>query len=63
MVGAWATAGIAKIIRSAVYKKSRELVEVQRAAEGQWLAEQQQWIGSQKIALMEKFNDLGSKKK
>lgn len=65
IVGAWAypTAGIAKSIRSAVYDKSRKLVEQQRAAEGQWLAEHQQWTGSQVIALMEKFNDLGSKKK
>ncbi|KAH0269446.1 sterol glucosyltransferase, partial [Aureobasidium melanogenum] len=64
MVGAWAypAAGIAHSVRSAVYNKARKLVEVQRAAEGQWLAEQQQWTGSQKIALMEKFNELGSKK-
>ncbi|KAG9566290.1 sterol glucosyltransferase, partial [Aureobasidium melanogenum] len=65
LFGAWAypTAGLAKSLRSAVYNKSRKLVELQRAAEGQWLAEKQQWTGSQKIALMEKFNDLGSKKK
>lgn len=64
MVGAWAypTAGIAQSLRSAVYNKSRKLIELQRAAEGQWQAEQQQWTGSQVIALMEKFNDLGSKK-
>ncbi|KAG9660682.1 sterol glucosyltransferase, partial [Aureobasidium melanogenum] len=64
MVGAWSypTAGIAKTIRSAVYNKSRKLVELQRAAEGHWLAEQQQWTGSQVIALMEKFSELGSKK-
>ncbi|KAH0361449.1 sterol glucosyltransferase, partial [Aureobasidium melanogenum] len=64
LFGAWAypTAGKTKRFRSAVYNESRKLVEMQRAAEGQWLAEQQQWTGSQKIALMEKFGELGSKK-
>jgi hypothetical protein len=54
-------AGIAKSVRSAVYNQSRKLIDSQRAAEGQWLVEDQQWTGSQVCALMEKFKALGSK--
>ncbi|CAD0082687.1 unnamed protein product [Aureobasidium vineae] len=64
MVGvlAYPAAGIAKSVRAAVYNKSRKLVKLQRIAEGEWLAEHHQWTGSQVVALMEKFNALGSKK-
>jgi hypothetical protein len=54
-------AGLAKSFRSAVYSQSRKLIESQRAAEGQWLVEHQQWTGSEVCALMEKFKALGSK--
>jgi hypothetical protein len=62
-IGAFAhpVAGIAKSVRSAVYNQSRKLIESQRAAEGQWLVEHQQWTGSEVCALMEKFKALGSK--
>jgi hypothetical protein len=54
-------AGLAKSFRSAVYNQSRNLIDCQRAAEGQWLVEHQPWSGSEVCALMEKFKALGSK--
>ncbi|KAI4729882.1 UDP-Glycosyltransferase/glycogen phosphorylase [Aureobasidium sp. EXF-10728] len=64
MVGvlAYPAAGIAKSVRAAVYNKSRKMVDLQRIAEGEWVAGHQQWCGSEVVALMEKFNALGSKK-
>lgn len=57
---AYPVAGIAKSVRSAVNSQSRKLIDAQRAAEGQWLVEHQQWTGSEIVALMERFKALGS---
>ncbi|KEQ93670.1 glycosyltransferase family 1 protein [Aureobasidium subglaciale EXF-2481] len=57
---AYPAAGIAKSVRSAVYSRTRKLVEAQRGAEGQWMAEHQKWSASEVAALMEKFDALGS---
>jgi hypothetical protein len=57
---AYPVAGIAKSVRSAVNSQTRKLIDAQRAAEGHWLVEHQQWTGSEIVALMERFKALGT---
>jgi hypothetical protein len=61
-VFAYPAAGIAKSIRSAVYNRSRKLVELQRRDEGEWQVLNQNMSGSKVSALMEKFHAVGSSK-